>query len=48
MSDTHDGRKILAAAPVWVGVPLPPPTSLAALPVLLPSFPDRRWKPGRE
>ncbi|MGP8077083.1 MAG: hypothetical protein ACLQD8_01245 [Thermoplasmata archaeon] len=48
MSDIPDERALLAAAPVWVGLPHEPSTSLAALPCLLPSFPSRRGLAGQE
>jgi len=48
MSDIQDGRSLLAAAPVWAGVPVETSASLAALPCLLPSFPLRRGAPGSE
>jgi hypothetical protein len=48
MSDISDGRALLAAAPVWVGLPENPHASLAAIPCLLPSFPVRRAAPGSE
>ena len=39
---------MLAAAPVWVGLPENPPASLAAIPCMLPSFPVRRAVLGLE
>lgn len=37
VSDNQDDMGLLAAAPIWAGYALEPPTSLAALPCLLPS-----------
>ena len=48
MSDMSDGRALLAAAPVSVGVPYEAVSSLAALPCFLPAFPLRRGVPWPE